>query len=663
MRNNNCYTFFSLLSFQKNIFRNHFLRFFLSSFFIFSFNFFSIAQTFSDSVVDVNTIQFANVINEYVLYQDVDKPVINDSIPYINYTKKIPGKTSMSVPYEIVGKTLYLKFTAKNMSDSIIHLYFFPGYFYNKIEIFTAFPENIKATFTSVKQSPETDSSYYDGFGQLNIEAKKTQLFFIKLSFAKTPVNVLGPKLINTGFINYFKNIFLARRSRISTITYVVSGILLMMIFYSLAVYLQNFSVEFLYYAGYVFSLGILLFLKSALINTNTPFNYFFESYLDFFIQFTGYIFYLIFMRKFLDTEKKYPFLEKLFRFSEAVIFTLLIAFSITYFFTSKFALLGLIENGSKQFLLITGIIFIIYGVRKKDKLVNYLVAGQSILILFSIISLMLIILPVHVVQPKDGNSNILNDALLYYEIGLVMELIFFLSGLAYKNKNILIERVRERENLILENERKEFEKQVAVLEATQVERNRISADMHDELGSGVTAIRLMSEIVKTKMKDQTLPEIEKISFSADELLNKMNTIIWTMTSSNDSVASLVAYIRAYTVEFFENTSVDCHFDISNEISPAELSGEKRRNIFLSVKEACNNVLKHASALNVNVVINTNENMLLIKIEDDGIGINVEKIRQFSNGMGNMKKRMESINGRFSIEKNNGTMVILALTL
>ena len=84
--------------------------------------------------------------------------------------------------------------------------------------------------------------------------------------------------------------------------------------------------------------------------------------------------------------------------------------------------------------------------------------------------------------------------------------------ALAFKNRHDIIERTRERERLLLDNERKEFEKQLAVVEAKQEERNRISTDMHDELGSSVTAIRLMSEIVKTKMKDNTLPEIVDLS-------------------------------------------------------------------------------------------------------------------------------------------------------
>ena len=242
----------------------------------------------------------------------------------------------------------------------------------------------------------------------------------------------------------------------------------------------------------------------------------------------------------------------------------------------------------------------------------------------------------------------------------MVFELIFFMSGLTYKNKKNLTERVKERERLKLENERKEFEKQVAILEAKQQERNRISADMHDELGSGVTAIRLMSEIVKTKMKESTLPEIEKISHSANELLSKMNTIIWTMVSSNDTAESLIAYIRAYAVEFFENTSIECQFNLPSYIPPAEISGEKRRNVFLSVKEALNNVLKHSQASEIAITMMVTDK-LIIEIADNGVGINMDKIRKFGNGLNNMKKRIDSISGIFRIENHQGTKVFFEL--
>jgi signal transduction histidine kinase len=376
-------------------------------------------------------------------------------------------------------------------------------------------------------------------------------------------------------------------------------------------------------------------------------------------IQGTALIFYLIFIRKFLDTKRNHPFLEKMILTAEVVIIAGILSYSILYFSTSKFVLLNYIEDITKQFLLVTGLVFIVYGLIRRSPLMNYLVAGQIILTLFSGISLLLIITRFRVV---DSKHSIFNDSLLYYELGLIFELIFFLAGLAYKHRKEIIERVKERERLKLDNERKELEKQVAVLEAKQDERNRISVDMHDELGSGVTAIRLMSEIVKSKMKEQTLPEIEKISQSANELLIKMNAIIWTMTSSNDTLENLVAYIRAYAVEFFENTSVDCYFDMPSVIPAREINGEKRRNIFLCVKEALNNALKHsqASVVKINIIIN---DKLIICIQDDGVGINLEKIRKFGNGLNNMRKRMVSIEGECHIENDGGTKTTFQLAL
>jgi signal transduction histidine kinase len=258
----------------------------------------------------------------------------------------------------------------------------------------------------------------------------------------------------------------------------------------------------------------------------------------------------------------------------------------------------------------------------------------------------------------------VLNRSLLYYEIGLVLELVFFLSGLAYKNRRDIIERVKERERLKLENERKEFEKQMAVITAMQQERDRISADMHDELGSGVTAIRLMSEILKSRMKDQTImPELEKISSNANDLLGKMNTIIWTMKSSNDSVESLVAYIRAHAIEYFDSTPIECAVRVPAVIPQVEISGEKRRNIFLSIKEALNNAMKHSQATHLLIEITAKEHKLVIHVSDNGVGINTDQLRRFGNGLSNMRRRMESIGGSFTIDNNGQCLLIFEAPL
>jgi signal transduction histidine kinase len=80
------------------------------------------------------------------------------------------------------------------------------------------------------------------------------------------------------------------------------------------------------------------------------------------------------------------------------------------------------------------------------------------------------------------------------------------------------------------------------------------------------------------------------------------------------------------------------------------------------VKEALNNVLKHSQASHVIINIRVDEK-LTIEISDDGVGINMDKLRKFGNGLQNMKKRMESIEGDFSIQISQGTKTVLGLVL
>ena len=262
-----------------------------------------------------------------------------------------------------------------------------------------------------------------------------------------------------------------------------------------------------------------------------------------------------------------------------------------------------------------------------------------------------------------SGNvPGILKNSLFYYELGLLIELIFFLLGLNHKNKRQLISQARERERLKAKDQLNEYEKEIAVYKAQQQERERISADMHDELGSGMTAIRLMSEIARNKMKENTPVEIEKISQSADEVLNKMNAIIWSMNSGNDTIDNLVSYIRSYALEYFENTPIDCKINTPDHIAATELTGDKRRNLFLSVKETLNNVLKHSRATELTIDFRI-DNTLTIRISDNGIGVNLQKVRQFGNGLKNIARRMESIGGIYEIENTVGTTTTLILPL
>jgi len=159
------------------------------------------------------------------------------------------------------------------------------------------------------------------------------------------------------------------------------------------------------------------------------------------------------------------------------------------------------------------------------------------------------------------------------------------------------------------------------------------------------------------------MPEIEKISSSANDLLGKMNAIIWSMSPTNDTLANLIAYIRSYALEFFENTAIRCEMMVKEDIPVIEMSGIKRRNVFLALKEALNNVVKHANADLVNIEIDF-ESQLKISIQDNGKGVDHTKVKLFGNGIINMQKRMELIGGDFRIATTaGGTIVKLVVGL
>jgi signal transduction histidine kinase len=615
-----------------------------------------------DSVIEINSFRNLKYIDSLVRYEVTEPGQIKDTeIPTnLFFAKFLPAKISQKLPDNWIEKELYLRFTLRN--DTSIHrtVSFYPGMYFTRIRMFRAQPENIAATFELLKDSTPTDKNT-EGYKHITLKPRETVVLFARLNFLRSSQNTLVPIIMRADYIDKHKAVAIVRRAALDVVTYLASGMMLMMIIYSLAYYIQNGNKEFLYYALYAFFTGVLLFLISFLGMRLNDFSFLYMEYLDLMILCASVFYYLAFMRTFLNTKINHPFLEKIFRAGQWLTTSTMVLYSIIYFFTNKFFLLALLEDISKGFFLFIGIIFIIYGIRNKDKLMKYLVAGNIAVVVFGLISLLMLISPFRFTN--NINFSLLNRPLVYYELGLVIELMLFLSGLAYKNRLDIIERVKERERLKLENERQEFEKQMAVMAARQHERDRISADMHDELGSGVTAIRLMSEIVKSKLNTQTFPEIDKISNSANELLNKMNTIIWTMKSSNDTLESMIAYIRAHATEYFDATPIRCSVRTPADIPAVEMTGEKRRNIFLAVKEALTNIIKHAQASEVDIRISTYNDCLVIEVADNGKGMDVANTRRFGNGLANMRRRMESIGGSLTFLQDNGTILKFELDL
>jgi signal transduction histidine kinase len=234
---------------------------------------------------------------------------------------------------------------------------------------------------------------------------------------------------------------------------------------------------------------------------------------------------------------------------------------------------------------------------------------------------------------------------------GIALLLLGFLFY-RYQNKK---QEAKSQQIKLLEQEN-EFVAVKSSLEGQLNERVRISKEIHDDLGSSLTTISLLTEVLKTKIDGAKVPEVAKISATSARMVDSMNEIVWALNVHNDTLDSLVAFIRKYARDFLQDTPIKLVFeeDVNQDFT---LQGNVRRSIYLVVKEAINNVVKHADAQQVHLNIQVENNKLIIHIEDDGNGINVNKKSVFSNGLRNMKQRMEDIGGTFTMYQTKGMVV------
>ena len=208
--------------------------------------------------------------------------------------------------------------------------------------------------------------------------------------------------------------------------------------------------------------------------------------------------------------------------------------------------------------------------------------------------------------------------------------------------------------NRKLELQRVTLEKKQAI----EKERTRIATDMHDDLGAGLSQIKFLSEAIGMK-RQKHLPieeEVSSIRSFSDEMIDKMGEIVWALNEKNDTLNDLLSYTRSYAVEYLEQNGIKCHVEEPDDIPPLNVSGEFRRNIYLTVKESLHNIVKHAQATEVSIQLEIGK-WLLIKICDNGMGLNNSTPNQFGNGLASMRKRMKELGGSFEIVSKTGTEV------
>jgi signal transduction histidine kinase len=214
-----------------------------------------------------------------------------------------------------------------------------------------------------------------------------------------------------------------------------------------------------------------------------------------------------------------------------------------------------------------------------------------------------------------------------------------------------------------------EQEKQLAVEKAesrlaSEQLRNKISGELHDDLGGTLSGINMYSYMINDLLQngkyELAMQSVNIIQKSADEMAHNLNDLVWTMSPDQDTLQKLIERLEEYAINMASVKNIRVQMNLPDLTDRVQMPVEIRRNIYLFCKEAINNAVKysHASIIELNVA--EANGTIEFSINDNGVGFNMLFVKR-GNGLDNMQKRADEIGAILKVysNKNEGTSVIL----
>jgi signal transduction histidine kinase/ligand-binding sensor domain-containing protein len=196
-------------------------------------------------------------------------------------------------------------------------------------------------------------------------------------------------------------------------------------------------------------------------------------------------------------------------------------------------------------------------------------------------------------------------------------------------------------------------------------ERARIARDIHDDLGTRLSEITLLSELALQdhSQREKGQEHIRHISVTARQATDSLDEIVWAANPRNDTLPDLIGYIGQFAQQFLHMAGIACRLELPDQPPKWPLSAEVRHNLFLVTKEALNNVVRHAHAREVCLRIKLTDDSLNMTIEDNGNGFEPDRAHPSADGVRNMHQRMETIGGNCDIASKRGAGTVITLSL
>lgn len=192
------------------------------------------------------------------------------------------------------------------------------------------------------------------------------------------------------------------------------------------------------------------------------------------------------------------------------------------------------------------------------------------------------------------------------------------------------------------------IEKQLAI----QYERQRISSDLHDEIGSTLSSVNIYAGLAK---KDPFNPlYLDSINQNVNEVVSKLDDLVWSIRPIQDSLGAITERLIAYADPAAKIKGVIFHLNIEPQLKDLKLSGGTKHHLYMSTKELINNAIKHAECKNLKVEFKMINSGLMIVVKDNGKGFDSALVKQERNGFRNISERVKEMKGKLTIESKPG---------